>query len=61
MVTEHSRDAFDERISTRLFGDVKAQAVKIVSAHPDRYEDLSHFVRVAVVRLVRAHERGGLS
>lgn len=53
------RDAqLDHRISIRVFPSVQEEIAGIVAEHEDKYDNESHFVRVAVMRLLREHKRG---
>lgn len=52
-------DHLEKMISVRVFDEVLEEARANVMAHSDTYENMSHYVRVALMRL-NAHHRGVL-
>lgn len=50
------RGRFNNKFSVRLFDDIKARITIAVKENPDMYENESHFVRVAVMRLLNQIE-----
>jgi len=50
---------FNSTINARLINSEKEQIEEIVKYNRDRYENVSDFVRVAVVKAIREH-KGGL-
>lgn len=48
---------FDERINFRIKKSYLKEASKIINKNSEKYENLSHFFRVALIKLIR--EEGG--
>ena len=50
---------FDERIIFRLKSEEKSKIMKVMSKNRDIYFNSSHFVRVAVIKLLRDYDKRG--
>lgn len=48
-------DNFEVITSFRVFEDVLEEAKKNVREHPGQYENLSHYIRAAIVQLNNKH------
>lgn len=48
-------EVFTERVQARLFKDDYKEVEEIVANNPDTYENISHYVRVAVIKLNRSY------
>ena len=48
---------FDEKIETRLRHEELARMDELIKAHPDRWENRSHFVRSAVINFINGQDK----
>ena len=58
MKKKDSLSCFEETISFRCFSDVLREARMNATINPDRYENFSHYVRVALINLNNKHKEG---
>lgn len=50
-----SDETLEVTISARIFSDIVEEAKKHVAGNPTQYDNFSHYVRAALIRLNRHH------
>jgi len=49
---------FDDKFDFRLRNIERLEIISIINKNQDLYEDISHFCRVAIMRLINRHKNG---